>query len=334
MVGESLLSFILKHVTTFASESEAIIKSLLFLLNLQLALDDRVHILIESLNSPCSIEHDREGSVRCRVRHARAELRAMMAPTTEMTLAGKREGVDAMSNSDMILETKGLTKKFKGGYANRDISIHVKRNSIYGLLGPNGSGKSTFLKQVTGLLKPTEGEIYVHGRPWTRKDLKRIGALIESPAIYPNLTASENMEVYRLLYGLENSEGKLKIDELLHNVGLMDAGNKPVKNYSTGMKQRLGLAVALLNSPELLILDEPANGLDPIGIEELRHLISSMPEKGITVILSSHILKEVALVSTHIGILSNGLLRYESKIKPGEDLERIFMDAIRDNPAV
>jgi len=100
------------------------------------------------------------------------------------------------------------------------------------------------------------------------------------------------------------------------------------------MKQRLGLAVALLNSPELLILDEPANGLDPIGIEELRHLISSMPEKGITVILSSHILKEVALVSTHIGILSNGLLRYESKIKPGEDLERIFMDAIRDNPAV
>ncbi len=258
----------------------------------------------------------------------------MMALITRMKLAGKREGMDVMSNSDLILETKGLTKKFQGWYANRDISIHVKRNSICGLLGPNGSGKSTFLKQVTGLLKPTRGEIYFHGRPWTREALKRIGALIESPANYPNLNARENIEIYRLLCELENPRGKLNIDELLHNVGLVDAGNKLVKNYSTGMKQRLGLAVALLNSPELLILDEPENGLDPIGIEELRHLISSMPEKGITVILSSHILKEVALVSTHIGILSNGSLRYESKIKPGEDPERIFMDAIREGPAV
>ncbi len=258
----------------------------------------------------------------------------MMVLVTGTTLTGDQEGVDAMSNSDFILETKGLTKKFRGGYANHDISIHVKRNSIYGLLGPNGSGKSTFLKQVTGLLKPTQGEIHFHGHPWARKDLEKIGALIESPAIYPNLTARENMEVYRLLYELENPEGKLKIDELLQTVGLIGAGNKPVKNYSTGMKQRLGLAVALLNSPELLILDEPANGLDPIGIEGLRDLISAMPEKGITVILSSHILKEVALVSTHIGILSSGRLRYESEIKPGEDLEQIFMDAIRENPAV
>ncbi len=291
-------------------------------------------LLIESLNVSCNIKHDRGRNTCGRVRDAEAELLDMTAAITGTTLAGEGKGVDAMSNSDLILETKGLTKKFRGGYANRDISIHVKRNSIYGLLGPNGSGKSTFLKQVTGLLKPTEGEICFHGHPWERKDLKKIGALIESPAIYPNLTARENMEVYRLLYGLENSEGKLKIDELLETVGLIGAGNKPVKNYSTGMKQRLGLAVALLNSPELLILDEPANGLDPIGIEELRHLISSMPKEGITVVLSSHILREVALVSTHIGILSSGRLRYESEIKPGEDLEQIFMDAIRGNPAV
>lgn len=296
--------------------------------------DDSVHILMESLNSSCNMKHDHGRNICRRVRDTDEELPDIMAIITGKRLIGEREGVDAMSNSDLILETKGLTKKFKRVHANRDISIHVERNSIYGLLGPNGSGKSTFLKQVTGLLKPTEGEICFHGHPWTRKDLERIGALIENPAIYPNLTARENMEVYRLLYGLDKSKGKLKINELLETVGFIDAGTKPVKNYSTGMKQRLGLAVALLNSPELLILDEPANGLDPIGIEELRHLISSMPEKGITVILSSHILQEVALVSTHIGILSNGFLRYESKIKPGEDLEQVFMDAVRKNPAV
>lgn len=239
-----------------------------------------------------------------------------------------------MSHSALILETIGLTKRFKDINANRDISIHVKRNSIYGLLGPNGSGKSTLLKQITGLLKPTEGQIHFNGHPWVRKDLQRIGALIEHPAIYPNLTAYENMEVYRLLHEFESPVGKQKINELLHIVGLIDAGKKLVKNYSTGMKQRLGLALALLNSPELLILDEPTNGLDPIGIEKFRHLISSMPEKGITVILSSHILKEVALVSTHIGILSYGCLKYESEIKPGADLERIFMDTIGEDPVV
>ena len=142
----------------------------------------------------------------------------------------------------MVLETKGLTKRFRRVYANRDISIRVKRNSIYGLLGPNGAGKSTFLKMVTGLLKPTEGEIWFDGHPWARRDLRRMGALIESPAIYPNLTAHENMEVYRLLCGLGKSEGKARIDEVLHTVGLTDAGSKLVKNYSTGMKQRLGLA--------------------------------------------------------------------------------------------
>lgn len=239
-----------------------------------------------------------------------------------------------MGDSDLVLETRGLTKRFRGVYANRDISIRVKRNSIYGLLGPNGAGKSTFLKMVTGLLKPTEGEIWFDGHPWARRDLRRMGALIESPAIYPNLTAHENMEVYRLLCGLGKSEGKARIDEVLHTVGLTDAGSKLVKNYSTGMKQRLGLAAALLNSPTLLILDEPTNGLDPIGIEEFRHLMSSMPEQGVTVILSSHILAEVALVSTHIGIVSNGYLRYESEIRPDEDLERIFMDAVRGNTVV
>jgi hypothetical protein len=154
-------------------------------------------LLIESLNSSCNIKHDRGKNTHGRVGDAEAELVDMMVLVTGTTLTGDQEGVDAMSNSDLILETKGLTKKFRGGYANRDISIHVKRNSIYGLLGPNGSGKSTFLKQVTGLLKPTQGAIHFHGHPWERKDLEKIGALIESPAIYPNLTAPKEHVVAR-----------------------------------------------------------------------------------------------------------------------------------------
>lgn len=224
-----------------------------------------------------------------------------------------------------ILTTKDLCKNFKGQAANQNISISVEQNSVYGLLGPNGAGKSTLLKILTGMLVPTSGEIYFEGRPWSRKSLMDIGALIESPPIYENLTARENLKVRTLLYGLPDS----RMDEVLHTVGLTNTGKKKAGHFSMGMKQRLGIAMALLNHPKLLILDEPTNGLDPIGIEELRELIRSFPAQGITVILSSHILSEVQHIANHIGIVANGRLWYEDKINAEGDLEELFMEVVR-----
>ncbi|OBR95051.1 putative ABC transporter ATP-binding protein YxlF [Clostridium ragsdalei P11] len=224
-----------------------------------------------------------------------------------------------------ILQTKNLCKNFKGQLAANNISLAIKENSVYGLLGPNGAGKSTTLKMITGILKKTSGEIIFEGHPWSRKDLKDIGALIEAPPLYENLTARENLKVRTTLLGLKES----RIDEVLQTVDLTDTGKKRAGQFSMGMKQRLGIAIALLNHPKLLILDEPTNGLDPIGIQDLRNLIRSFPEQGITVILSSHILSEVELIADHIGIISNGILGYEAKINPGEDLESLFMEVVK-----
>jgi len=226
-----------------------------------------------------------------------------------------------------ILETKHLTKQFKNQKAVNDLSIGVKENSIYGLLGPNGAGKSTLLKMITGLLKPTQGSIMFQGRAWERKDLSKVGALIENPGIYPNLTAMENLRLACTLYELPGS----RVEEVLCLIGLENPGNKKVRNFSMGMKQRLGIGMAVINNPKLLILDEPTNGLDPLGIEELRELIRSFPAKGITVILSSHILTEVALVADEVTIISNGVVGYQGDVKKGEDLEKIFMDVIGKN---
>ncbi|AZV55885.1 lantibiotic protection ABC transporter ATP-binding protein [Clostridium sp. AWRP] len=224
-----------------------------------------------------------------------------------------------------ILQTKNLCKNFKGQLAANNISLAIKENSVYGLLGPNGAGKSTTLKMITGILKKTSGEIIFEGHPWSRKDLKDIGALIEAPPLYENLTARENLKVRTTLLGLKES----RIDEVLQTVDLTDTDKKRAGQFSMGMKQRLGIAIALLNHPKLLILDEPTNGLDPIGIQDLRNLIRSFPEQGITVILSSHILSEVELIADHIGIISNGILGYEAKINPGEDLESLFMEVVK-----
>lgn len=224
-----------------------------------------------------------------------------------------------------ILQTKNLCKNFKGQLAANNISLAIKENSVYGLLGPNGAGKSTTLKMITGILKKTSGEIIFEGHPWSRKDLRNIGALIEAPPLYENLTARENLKVRTTLLGLKES----RIDEVLQTVDLTDTGKKRAGQFSMGMKQRLGIAIALLNHPKLLILDEPTNGLDPIGIQDLRNLIRSFPEQGITVILSSHILSEVELIADHIGIISNGILGYEAKINPGEDLESLFMEVVK-----
>ena len=206
----------------------------------------------------------------------------------------------------------------------RNVSLQIERGSIYGLLGPNGAGKSTSLKMLVGLLRPTGGRIILDGRPWQRESLSKIGSLIESPALYGNLTAEENLLVHTRLLKIP----KTKITEVLETVNLKNTGKKRVSQFSMGMKQRLGIAAALLNDPELLILDEPTNGLDPFGIQELRELIVSFSEKGMTVILSSHILSEVAQVADTIGIISGGKLLFQGMPDSDENLENFFTEVI------
>ena len=231
---------------------------------------------------------------------------------------------------DLILKTTSLCKKFKGQIAVNNVSLNIPRNSVYGLLGPNGAGKSTTLKMITGILKPTSGTIIFNGQPWNRSALKEIGALIEMPPLYENLTAWENLKVRTTLLGLPD----IRIDEVLQIVQLTNTGKKRAGQFSLGMKQRLGIANALLNHPKLLILDEPTNGLDPVGIEELRELIRSFPQKGITVILSSHILSEVQQAADHIGIIANGVLGFEGQLHDGENLEQLFMQVIKQGRKV
>lgn len=228
---------------------------------------------------------------------------------------------------DMILKTIDLCKSFSGQMAVNNISLNIEKNSVYGLLGPNGAGKSTTLKMITGILKPTSGSIEFDGHLWKRNDLEHIGALIEMPPLYENLTAYENLKVRTTLLGLDDA----RINEVLQIVQLTNTGRKRVGQFSLGMKQRLGIAIALLNHPKLLILDEPTNGLDPVGIEELRELIRSFPAKGITVILSSHILSEVQQTADHIGIIAGGILGYEGKLNANENLEQLFMDVVKSN---
>ena len=173
---------------------------------------------------------------------------------------------------EMILKTNSLCKKFKGQVAVNEVSLNIQKNSVYGLLGPNGSGKSTTLKMIAGILRPTSGSIEFDGHAWRRKDLNDIGTLIETPPLYENLTAFENLKVRTELLGLPDK----RCHEVLDIVGLTNTGKKRAGQFSLGMKQRLGIAIAILNNPRLLILDEPTNGLDPVGIEELRELIRSL----------------------------------------------------------
>jgi ABC-2 type transport system ATP-binding protein len=225
---------------------------------------------------------------------------------------------------DIILQTTNLCKSFKGQLAVNNVSLHIRKNSVYGLLGPNGAGKSTILKMIAGMIHPTSGSIEFNGHSWNRSDLANIGALIERPPLYDHLTAYENLKVRTLALGLP----KQRIQEVLDIVQLKNTGKKRAGHFSLGMKQRLGIALALLSQPTLLILDEPTNGLDPIGIQDLRKLIKSFPERGITVILSSHILSEVEQIADHIGIIASGYLGYENEIQPGTDLESTFMEVV------
>ncbi|WP_102374882.1 lantibiotic protection ABC transporter ATP-binding subunit [Raoultibacter massiliensis] len=234
---------------------------------------------------------------------------------------------------DCMLETHGLTKRFGRGDAAQtaveNVSLHIGKGEVYGLLGPNGAGKSTTLKMICGMLRPTEGAIAFDGHPWRRDDLYAIGSLIEEAPIYPNLTARENLRVRTTLLGLPDE----RIDEVLRTVDLEGTGKKRAGRFSMGMKQRLGIALALLAHPSLLILDEPTNGLDPIGIEELRDMIRAFPGQGITVLVSSHILSEVQQMADRIGIIVHGRLAYEDVLHPAEDLEKLFMDVCRTKGA-
>lgn len=230
---------------------------------------------------------------------------------------------------DCMLETHGLTKRFGRGEAAHvavaDVNLHIERNRVYGLLGPNGAGKSTTLKMLCGMLRPTAGSITFDGHPWRRDDLYAIGSLIEEAPLYPNLSARDNLRVRTTLLGLPDE----RIDEVLATVGLENTGNKRARQFSMGMRQRLGIALALLASPRFLVLDEPTNGLDPLGIEELRDMIRSFPSQGITVLVSSHILSEVQHTADRIGIIVGGRLAYEDELDPNENLERLFMDVCR-----
>lgn len=227
----------------------------------------------------------------------------------------------------LMIETRALTKQYKTEMVVDNLDIKIRKNTVYGLLGPNGAGKSTTLKMITGLIKPTSGEILFDGKTLERKDLSKVGFLIENPPIYGNLSAKENLKVHTITLGLPDS----RIQEVLELVDLKSTGKKKAGNFSMGMKQRLGIAIALLNHPKLLILDEPTNGLDPIGIQDLRELIRSFPKHGITVILSSHILSEVEQVVDDIGIISHGILGYQAPMEETEDLEHLFTEIVMEN---
>lgn len=226
--------------------------------------------------------------------------------------------------NDWILETEHLTKSFGTQRAVEDVSLRVKRNTIYGLLGPNGAGKSTLLKMITGIARPDSGKILFEGEPWTRSALSQMGTLIEGPALYGNLTARENLLVHTKLLGIPRS----RIGEVLEMVDLKDTGKKRASAFSVGMRQRLGIAMALLNHPRLLILDEPTNGLDPFGIQQLRELIASFPSRGMTVILSSHLLTEVAQLADAIGVIHEGRFLFQGVPDSHENLETFFTEII------
>lgn len=209
-----------------------------------------------------------------------------------------------------ILKTNNLTKIYKGVTVVDKLNITLNKGEIYGFIGKNGAGKTTTIKMIMGLIKANRGEIELFGsNKNNQKIYGKIGSIIEYPGFYPNLTAKENLEIHRRMIGMQS---KSCIKDSLNIVGLKDAGDKKVRNFSLGMKQRLGVARAILHNPELLILDEPTNGLDPVGIKEMREFIEDLSNKrGVTVLISSHILSEVQLLATKIGIINKGVLLEE-----------------------
>ena len=230
-----------------------------------------------------------------------------------------------------ILETNHLSKQSGNTYRVNDLSMAVPENCVYGFLGPNGAGKSTTLKMILGLIHPNQGSIKLFGKVMNSANrlsiLKQTGSLIENPGGYGHLTGLENMQIIQKLKGVSEAE----IAPALKTVRLYDQRDKKLSNYSLGMKQRLGIAMAILGNPKLLILDEPTNGLDPAGIQEMRQLICSLPkERNMTVIISSHLLSEIEQMADQVGIIHHGRMLYQGTLADletqGDNLEDVFLE--------
>ena len=205
---------------------------------------------------------------------------------------------------EYVLETESLTKTYRGKNAVDHIDLKIRKGDIYGFIGKNGAGKTTTIKMIAGLNRPTSGSMKLFGSDNLQEGRRKIGTVIENPAIYPYLSARQNIEVQRILKGVSD---KSVTDDLINIVGLKNAGKKKAKNFSLGMKQRLAIALSLVGDPEFLLLDEPINGLDPTGIKDIRELILKLnKEAGITILISSHILGELAKISTACGVISEG----------------------------
>ncbi|MEO1770255.1 ABC transporter ATP-binding protein [Candidatus Enterococcus ferrettii] len=240
-----------------------------------------------------------------------------------------------------VITTNRLTKQYKEFTAVDNLTLHIKKNSIYGFIGPNGAGKSTTMKMLLGLTSPSSGEFSINGKQFPKdrmEILSEVGSFIESPSFYPNLTGRENLVIIQRILGLE----KQAVDEVLELVDLNSFGDRLAKNYSLGMKQRLGLATALIGRPPILILDEPTNGLDPTGIHEIRNLIRSLPTLyDCTILISSHMLAEIEQMATDVGVLNHGRLLFEGSLdalrqqgEASQHLEDIFLTMIqKDNAA-
>ena len=233
--------------------------------------------------------------------------------------------------NNTILEIKNLSKKSGNTYRVKNLSMSIPKYCVYGFLGPNGAGKTTTLKMILGLIKKDAGEIKMFGEDVSSKNLlallHKTGSLIENPGGYPHLSGLENMQIIAKLKGVNETE----IEKALKTVRLYEQKDKKLGAYSLGMKQRLGIAMALLGDPKFLILDEPSNGLDPAGIMEIRNLITSLPkERDITVLISSHLLNEIEQMADYVGIIHQGQMLYQGKLSElestGENLEQIFLE--------
>ena len=222
--------------------------------------------------------------------------------------------IPSRTSQTPLLEVQNLEKHYGKIHAVNGLSLEVSKNQIYGFLGPNGSGKTTTIRMILGLVRPSSGSIQLFGKSLEKQRssvLARVGALVETPSAYSHLSAWENLELTRRML----DSPKSRIPEVLEQVGLTDAAHRPVRGYSLGMKGRLGVATALLNSPELLILDEPTNGLDPAGIREMRDFVRSLPALGVTVLVSSHLLSEIEHMATTVGIISKGQMRFQGPLE-------------------
>lgn len=232
-----------------------------------------------------------------------------------------------------ILQTNNLTKTIGGKDLVNRVSLHIKKGEIYGFLGPNGAGKTTVMKMITNLWKPTNGSIEIFGEiltPQSYEVLKRMGSIIEFPTFYNHMTGYENLRLHCEYMGYYKHGS---IENALDMLDLTDAAQKPVKNYSLGMKERLGIARAILCKPELLILDEPTNGLDPAGMKQIRDLLKTLCEEyGITIMVSSHILSEIESIADTIGVINHGMMINEIGMKEIEKMSLAYIELTVANP--